>query len=51
MDPNTPSQYSDLISIIREVHDPRREHGRLHKIEDVLTIGLCTILCGFSEFT
>lgn len=51
MDEHTPSTYSDLVSIISEVQDPRREHGRLHKIEDVLTIGLCTILCGHSEFT
>jgi len=51
MDEHTPSEYSDLVSIISEVQDPRREHGRLHKIEDVLTIGLCTVLCGHSEFT
>jgi len=51
MDEHTPSKYCDLVSIISEVQDPRREHGRLHKIEDVLTIGLCTILCGHSEFT
>lgn len=51
MDEHTPSESCDLVSIISLVEDPRREHGRLHKIEDVLTIGLCTILCGHSEFT
>jgi predicted transposase YbfD/YdcC len=51
MDKNTPSEHCDLVSMISEIEDPRREHGRLHKIEDVLTIGLCTILCGHSEFT
>lgn len=51
MDKNIPSENCDLVSIISEIDDPRREHGRLHKIEDVLIIGLCTILCGHSEFT
>lgn len=51
MDKHIPSEHCDLVSMISEIEDPRREHGRLHKIEDVLTIGLCTILCGHSEFT
>jgi predicted transposase YbfD/YdcC len=51
MDKNTPSINCDLVSIISEIEDPRREHGRFHKIEDILTIALCTILCGHSEFT
>jgi predicted transposase YbfD/YdcC len=51
MEKHTPSINCDLVSIISEIEDPRREHGRFHKIEDILTIALCTILCGHSEFT
>ncbi|MFT5413144.1 MAG: hypothetical protein ACI9NC_005898 [Verrucomicrobiales bacterium] len=51
MDKNTPSINCDPVSIISKIEDPRREHGRFHKIEDILTIALCTILCGHSEFT
>jgi predicted transposase YbfD/YdcC len=47
----TPPENSDLVSLLADIDDPRREHGRLHKLEDVLTIALCTILCGHSEFT
>lgn len=41
----------DLVGILATVGDPRRELGKRHKLEDVLTIALCTILCGASEFT
>ncbi|MCF6311936.1 MAG: ISAs1 family transposase [Verrucomicrobiales bacterium] len=37
--------------MLSTIKDPRREHGKKHKLEDVLTIALCTVLCGYSEFT
>lgn len=40
-----------MVGIMATVGDPRREHGKRHKLEDVLTIALCTVLCGSSEFT
>jgi hypothetical protein len=41
----TPIEDCDLVSLLSEIDDPRRKRGRLHKIEDVLTIALCTIVC------
>ncbi len=46
-----PPDECDLVSLLSEIDDPRRAHGKLHKMEDVLTIALCTIFCGASEFT
>lgn len=40
-----------MVGIMATVGDPRREHGKRHKLEDVLTIALCTVICGASEFT
>lgn len=40
-----------LVSFLSEIEDPRRDHGKRHKLEDILTIALCTILTGHSEFT
>jgi len=49
---NDPSSHlPDIVSIFATVTDPRRAHGTLHKLCDVLTIALCTVLCGRSEFT
>jgi len=49
---NDPSSHlPDIVRIFAAVTDPRREHGTLHKLTDVLTIALCTALCGRSEFT
>jgi len=49
--PPSPPGPVDLVGILSTVHDPRRELGKAHKLEDILTIALCTILCGHSEFT
>ena len=46
-----PSNECDLVSLLSEIDDPRRQQGRFHKLEDILTIALCTIFCGHSEFT
>lgn len=40
-----------LVSLLSQIEDPRRDHGKRHKLEDILTIALCTILTGHSEFT
>ena len=39
-----------LITIIRDIEDPRVERTRLHKLEDILVIGLCGMLCGAESF-
>ena len=33
-----------LITIIRDIEDPREERTRLHTLEDILVIGLCAAL-------
>jgi len=37
---------------IRQISDPRRRYGNFrHKLEDILIIGLCTIICIGEDFT
>lgn len=40
----------NLITIIREIEDPRKERTRLHKLEDILVIAICALLCGAESF-
>lgn len=41
-----------LKSEIKEIGDPRRKWGNLrHKLEDILIIGLCSIICCGEDFT
>ncbi len=40
----------DLITIMREIEDPRLERMRLHKLEDILVIAICALLCGAESF-
>ena len=40
----------NLITIIREIEDPRMERTRLHKLEDILVIAICALLCGAESF-
>ena len=40
----------DLLSILRELPDPRVERTRLHKFEDILLIAICALLCGAESF-
>lgn len=40
----------NLITIIREIEDPRVERTRLHKLEDILVIAICALLCGAESF-
>ena len=44
------SNRTDLISILRELPDPRVARTRLHKFEDLLLIAICALLCGAESF-
>src|SRR6185503_13640632 len=39
-----------LITILREVPDPRVERRKLHGLADVLCIAICALLCGADSF-
>ena len=40
-----------LKESIKEVKDPRRAWGNLrHKLEDILIIGLCSVICKGEDF-
>ena len=50
-DPKPASSHRiDLLSILRELPDPRVERTRLHKFEDILVIAICALLCGAESF-
>jgi len=37
---------------IKDINDPRRAYGNIrHKLEDIIIIGLCTVICGGEDFT
>lgn len=41
-----------LTEEMKKVSDPRRQWGnKRHKLEDILVIGFCTIVCGGEDFT
>lgn len=41
-----------LAEELEKVTDPRRAWGnKRHKLEDILVMGLCTIVCGGEDFT
>ena len=40
----------DLLTILRELPDPRLERTQLHKFEDILIIAICSLLCGAQSF-
>ena len=40
-----------LTERLSELTDPRRRYGNIrHKIEDIIVIGLCTVICGGEDF-
>jgi predicted transposase YbfD/YdcC len=53
-DPNitnvTKTQFVSLISILEEVPDPRVRSTVDHDLPDILTIALCTVICGGDSF-
>lgn len=37
---------------IKNIREPRRTYGNIrHKLEDIIIIGLCTVICGGEDFT
>lgn len=46
----TKSKLASLLTILEEVPDPRVTATVDHDLPDILTIGLCTILCGGDSF-
>lgn len=40
----------NLITILREIEDPRVERTRLHPLDDILVISICALLCGAESF-
>jgi len=41
---------STLMTIMKEVPDPRMDRRKLHFLSDVLTIAICALLCGADSF-
>ncbi|MFO1477168.1 MAG: ISAs1 family transposase [Verrucomicrobiota bacterium] len=39
-----------LITILKEVPDPRMDRRKLHALPDVLSIAICALLCGADSF-
>ena len=43
---------NSLVNQLSQIHDPRRQtKNLLHPLVNVLTIGLCGIICGCETFT
>jgi len=41
----------DLVGILAAIPDPRVERGKFHKLEDILTIAACSMICLEAHFT
>lgn len=39
-----------LITVLKEVADPRVERRKLHSLADILSIAICALLCGADSF-
>jgi predicted transposase YbfD/YdcC len=39
-----------LITILKEVPDPRVDRRKLHRLSDILSIAICALLCGADSF-
>ena len=46
-----PTKKEDLASILSSINDPRVDRTKAHNLGDILTMGLCGMLCGHSDFT
>ena len=40
----------DLITMIREIEDPRIDRTRCHNLVDILVITICVLWCGADSF-
>jgi predicted transposase YbfD/YdcC len=49
--PSSGQNRGGLVDFLAEVADPRVARTRIHKLLDILTIGVCTLLCGGEGFT
>jgi hypothetical protein len=47
---STSANRINLLSILRELPDPRIERTKLHKFEDILLIAIRALLCGTQSF-
>lgn len=47
---NSPDQ-APLIDYFSEIPDPRIDHGKLHNLQEILIISICTVICGAEEWT
>ena len=39
-----------LITVLKEVADPRVERRKLHSLSDILSVAICALLCGADSF-
>jgi len=46
-----PTKSESLVTILSSIRDPRVDRTKRHKLCDILTIGLCAMLAGHSDFT
>jgi len=39
-----------ILAVVQEVPEPRREHGKLHLLPDILVMALCAVVAGCDDF-
>lgn len=47
--PSLPGSQTTLRECFEELPDPRREHGRLHTLWDIVGLTICAMICGCNE--
>jgi predicted transposase YbfD/YdcC len=40
-----------LIDHFADLDDPRRDHGKQHKLIDIIVIAICSVICGANDIT
>lgn len=43
------SKATSLRVSFAQLEDPRREHGRLHSVWDMIALTICAVICGAEE--
>ncbi len=46
-----PTKKENLVTILSSINDPRVDRTKAHNLCDILTMSLCGMLCGHSDFT
>src|SRR4051794_19934932 len=41
-----PRDPNSILDHFADLPDPRREHGRIHRLDEILFIAICAVLCG-----